>query len=425
MATRLQVLAAVVLGLPCAVLAQPPDAPGDTSTAQVEGRLPLLPLKLADFLASHKADSRLTLKMDNVTPAEIAQEVKRQTGIEIVPDLSLLGEGEKAPRYSVEAKDQTFWQAIRAWNREQNGPRVVRDYGANRFRMFHGQVSDPGMGFPIGPCLLVVSAMQQGEMRMIQLREAGPGEPPALTRSDYSSLSFQSRVLIDPRLQPFVSAVVADVEAATYDQGRPLKVRSRDAYNSVHGIGNGEFDAGLAFDLPPQNARRISTLRGVLRLAVITRSQKWELDLATTPKASQRFDSEGGGAIVHFEGLEPSGEGWSAKFLDSRLPGAPGPQRFLGGKDSTVTAASLSSNSLPHAVTILNSRGERLPASGYSRGPGEGGASKWDISLRRRRDQHGDFEPEEVGAPAKIIIDLPLEWREVQIPFEIKDLPLP
>ena len=165
----LQVVApVVVLAAPLfwlkVMCAQPPDVPVAISAPQPQEAprdLPLLPIMLDDWLKQNGGLSRLTLKMENARADDIAAEVQKQTGITLVPTGNMDGAEEQAPKFSVEATGQPFWEAVSQWNRSEkpDAPRLSlqRDW-QNRDRWQLVTWSNLASGrFQIGPVTLIAT----------------------------------------------------------------------------------------------------------------------------------------------------------------------------------------------------------------------------------------------------------------------------
>ena len=428
MATRLQVLAAVVLGLPCAVLAQPPDAPDEISNPQSAQYLPLLPIALDEWLAQNGGLTRLKLKMDGATADEIADEVRQQSGVEVEPYRDLRGDEDKVPRFSVEATGQPFWEAVLQWNRGTQAlymdslANVRHDSTLTGWQLVTWNLIESGIQAQAGPCLLVASEISVNRWRQRKLIPAGQSTESGL-------LALSGSLLIDPRLRPLILGKALVVEGATDDQGRAIKAGHEFLYPWL------EDSQELRFQLatPAHDATHLRSLKGLLRLAVVTKHQKWEIDLKAMPKAERKFKSAEAEVTLRFDGLVAQGNeapgvptephSWKALFYLKRTDIGPRRVFFSKGTDALFGARLGSHEDTTRAIRVLNAQGEVLPVKNFdSSGGGDEPTRLLDIKATIERGSQPDLQK---ATPAKIIIDLPLEWREVQIPFELKDLPLP
>ncbi len=394
--------------------------------------LPLLPIMLEDWLASNGGLTRLKLKLDNATANQIASEVKQQTGVEIVPDDSMRGAAQNVPHFSVEAAGQPFWEAVSQWNR-------VAKPDALRLSLWLGEWNSPGSlgvtwqpvsagrALNLGPCRLMLSSVQLSHSLSRSLDPAADPRlnPKAEGPEAQDSLSLTGSLRIDPRLAPRIEGLLWEIREARDDTGQALK--PDDSYDSPSLDGNPVPDANFSLSAPVGAARRLSLLRGVMRLAVLTKSEPWEIPLAVDPtatlKAQRSFKSDEAQVSVRFDGITAHPNGWSALFHLERKEA--GPRRVFKSQGENGQSASLGEdNDTTRAIRLLASDGhELLHYSSNSRSGEENGARTLDIEVNIERN--GEQKDLEKTTPAKIIIDIPLEWREVQIPFEFKDLPLP
>lgn len=427
---RLQVLAPLLLlAAPSLSRAQPPDVPNAISgpqTAQPRD-LPLLPIKLEDWLAQNGGLSRLKLKLDNATAQEVADEVRKQTGVEVVPSDDLQGAEDKAPRFSVEATGQAFWEAVANWNRPATpaAPRLYlqRDWqNNNRWRMVTWGGPEKGRSLQLGPVWMVASSLSVSHSRSQSLdSEQDPqANPKAEAPLESDSMYIQSSMQIDPRLRPLILGLIPQIDGVTDDRNRAIALSDNHQNPWI------EDSNYLSFSLqaPARDARRLRSLRGTLRLAVLTRRDRWEIDLKTSPSAEKTFKSQEAEVKVRMQGVAPRLNGWSLSLHLERKEAGPKRVFKAQGRENGSEAQLGSYNDTTRAVQVLNAEGQPLGTNGSnSRSGEENGTRTLDIVISI--ENTGQAQDAEKRTPAKIIIDVPLEWREIDIPFELRDLPLP
>jgi hypothetical protein len=376
----------------------------------------LLEMSPADWTARGGGLSRLKLKMDGATAEEIAAEIKRQTGVEAEADPHLKArEGQEAPRFSV-AADGPFWPAVMAWAKD--GLHLRRDYARrDLLRLSRSGQTHAGRSQTFGPCTLTASFISVHRSRSISLQ---PGAKPSAS----SSLSISASLLVDPRFRPQIAAQFAEVSSAVDDRGRAIAHGEPDHMYGDHGDA---IHVGINLAVPHEDATKIKSLKGTLHLAVATRREKWEVDLDATPTGEKVFESEAGEITVKFLGLSERGAAWVAKFSTSIKPSAPRrifkAQGHRGNPLQPGTAAELQ-----RSIQFQNSERKPLGMGGSSsRSEGFDGADRTRrISTLELTLAAPPNDPDlEKHQPAHLVIDLPIEWREVKIPFELKDLPLP
>jgi hypothetical protein len=414
-----------------ALRAQPPEEAAAAAVAvakEAEARDQALePMALDAFLAQNGGLSRLKLDMESATADEVAEEIKRQSGLEVTPDGNLRGDEAKVQRFWVRAEGE-LWPAVMSWQRDFKGKKegenrlhLRRDYNnRSRWMLSPWGHSQSGRLLQVGPCTLVASYISLNRSRSISL---DPDAEPEQTKPSplQSSVSIQSNVVVDPKFSPLLMGMLAEVESATDDKGRALK--PQENHNSPQY--DDEHSSYLHFSLggPEEDTKRIASLKGTLRLAVLTKREKWEIDLAAPPKAAQTWKSGGTEVSMRFDGLAPRLNGWTARFHVTRKD--PGPRRMFKANREHSWGISLGEyHDTARAIRVLNAQGQTLPSNGSeSRSSEHEGVRSLDLEINISRDGEGpDLER---GEPAKIIVDVPMEWREVRVPFEFKDLPIP
>jgi hypothetical protein len=383
-------------------------------------------MSVEGWLQQNGGISRLTLKMDNATADEIAAEVLKRTGVALVPEPRLRAPANGArpvPRFSVEASGDPFWQAIHGWNRGKDVLQLSR-YPRSLDRWL--LVSRPalllnGHETPFGPCLLVTSEVsvinsrRRVLSRTAQEKNAQEKQAPSAAAG---SLSISNWLLIDPHLRASVSAQFLQLDSATDDQGRSIGTQAEFTSPALT-FDSHPFPTSLKLAAPLADARMVN-LKGALRLAVVSMREKWRIDPRATPRAQREWETETGKVSLHFHGLEEKSGQWLAKFELAREAKAP-PPTFAPGKSLGLQLGG--AVDLRRAIRFLNSDAEEVAVVQSSTALGTVGTMK-TTSLELRLDGQGQIDREKF-TPTAIVVDMPLQWREVQLPFEVKDLPLP
>jgi len=181
--------------------------------------------------------------------------------------------------------------------------------------------------------------------------------------------------------------------------------------------------AQAAFDAADVDTSGPVTLRGELRFTVVAKSQKWMLGDLSKPA---KLDIERDGVPVHYEflGSSEAGGATSLKFAASNAANAPGSVVALPSPDPSVPSANLP---LYHFAGISSSGGLRLlkadnaPVEFLESGSGLQSVERSEFEVQTLPDPASG----QALTPAKAELDVPLEWREVRVPFEIKNIPLP
>ncbi len=248
------------------------------------------------------------------------------------------------------------------------------------------------------------------------------------------------------------------------------------------------LNSGLGFEIPlrskPAMGKRLIKLRGVLRFNVVTHSQHWETTQLDKPIGGAIFQN-GGEFGVQFDGLEKSGSSdmliarFSAQSRGAHLErmwrDRPATATIMRGTNDWSSSGSgqnfassfvvgdaiggggswgniLDFQGTPN-MTLVDENGlefnlspglqitklERnapgapsttIPTPDISPQPPEDVAQNWNYTEKRSIYFHTPYDPvardrAKMGRPAKLVLDLPLERREVVVPFEFTNLPLP
>jgi hypothetical protein len=281
-------------------------------------------------------------------------------------------------------------------------------------------------------------------------------------------LIFSLSALPDPKLVP--AGLRCEVVEAIDDKGNDLRLPNATA-NRFGGSSFNDLGAGsplqIALASRPSMGKRLVKLRGVLHFNVVTRTQHWETTDFTTP-VEDTLRLEGGEFKIRFAGLVPSGDGWRLTFeadstgshlkqfwnkrYEARRQGFVGPAgildftgvpamqlvddrgRIFQYRNSGGTAG-LHPRNQPEGVAALPASPDLSPVP-----PDVAQTWKYDearvftfsspsgrrvLGLNPGKSPIQDETPPPMGKPVKLSVDFPVERREVSVPFEFTDLPLP
>jgi hypothetical protein len=293
--------------------------------------------------------------------------------------------------------------------------------------------------------------------------ETPPGATPEEKRWN-DRLTLSTQLYVDPKLSP--SGLTCEIVEAVDGKGNDLRL-PEDATR----IFGGRSDAiQIPLSSRPAMGKRLAKLRGVLHFSVVTRSKHWETDLLQTP-VEDVLQLDGNNFTVRFKGVKPEAGGWSAvftaesrgghlkRFWESRFESSnpTGLSAVWGGTNPTGV---LDFTGTPQ-IDLVDAGGRSLRGmTGGSRRTlrgttsGNGAATSAPATLDASpvpadvavnwtytEEQTVNFRPEmgrlfrtdgltlprtpPIGPPVKLIVDFPIEHRQVSVPFEFTDLPLP
>jgi hypothetical protein len=411
--------------------AQPQDVPNSAGAGGQFGARPreedLLPLGLDEWMAQRGGLTRLKIKAQNATALDIADEVAEQTGLTVVIATELGGDDEKAPRFSVEANGEALWPALASWNRGRLPLGLVPNRASPGAWVLAPYDSTPkGAAVASGPGYFSVSRLSIS--RGVSL---GTDKKPLEAQT---TLTIQGAMRLDPRFAAPVLALAAQIDGAIDDQGRAIPTQATPQSPLQWGRAPDVSSLMLSLQAPAADAKYLRSLKGTLRLAVEVRGEDWEVNLAAapgeTPAQEKLFKSEEAQVKARFEGIAERGGNWVGRFTFERR--VLGPLRVFrsagreagAGAGVDVWRAMLGDFAeASNAIRVFTAEGFRLPSQG-----GSGGGIFQNGALQTTMEINvASARTAQPGAmlPTKIRARIPLEWREVRVPFEFSDLPLP
>jgi len=239
----------------------------------------------------------VTLSAKQMPLVEVFAAIEKQTGNKLIDNREQEAEapGEAKTEITIDLKAEPFWPAmdqildqaklgIYAYGGEDALSIVAR--GANDGHR-HGR------------------AVYKGPLRIEAIEVQAHRN---LRQPELKSLKLQLEVAWEPRLRPIaLSQPAIDVEATT-DTGQELKVGQPEAVLDVEvPTGTQAAELVLPFELPPREAKRITSLRGKLRALVPGRQAKFRFDdLAKAAGQTQRI----GGVRVTVDDVRKNNEIW-------------------------------------------------------------------------------------------------------------------
>ncbi len=470
-----------------AAQAQPQDPP---TTADDERTSLTPPMSLADLEKFIGGRTLLSVDLKNVPLADVASALGQAAGWKITsPPLG-------QPRYSLQAQNAPFWEALldhsrlirrgRAakdpstvdqtqlndFNLSKNGENwLLREAGempagyvskswpfllvgtqlTRTQKAFLGddEIQIPPksfdfMRFPVAP------APQFGKPKTKPKTEAETPEVPPEKRW-MDGLDFGISAFNDPKIE--ARELTVEVLQATDELGNDLRVPliARNRNRNLSGgnyysdnYGGGSTPITLALQSQPKMGKKLVKLRGNLRFLITTKLQHWETTALQTPVNGNIWQN-GGEFGTQFSGVKKDAAGngdwsltltaqsrgdhlrrlWNTRELQSfifsgwkmSLTDDKGQtfQTFLtGGRYSLNTGANQPPRPLSPDLSPLP-----LDISDWKY---EGEA---DFSFVAPQNSDSDAPEIKMGQPVKLSIDYPAEQREIVVPFEFDNLPLP
>jgi len=278
----------------------------------------------------------------------------------------------------------------------------------NQIRLMQGGGQMDGPFAVHGPFMIV--ANQITRTQVIQLGLAGQRR---VGGDDNFGVQFSAFAELTIRVVRSAGGV--KLEEVIDDKGNSLVPPNANLNDhGYYGGGEGVWTiyARLHFPDPKKAGRRITKLRGSTTFTVQTRSQRIELgDLSNLKDHAQVV----GNTRVVFKDFKKQGEGaglWHLRLTIGRgNTGAPG--------DVSETLQS----TVYQRLKVLDAKGQPLDHRGYS---STGRNEETEMTLHfGAGHRFADGRAQPTGEPVKLLWEVPTETRDVTVPFEFTDLPLP
>ncbi len=236
--------------------------------------------------------------------------------------------------------------------------------------------------------------------------------PASASRShtiDYSApenvsgnFSLQFTVMVDPKLQVARYSSTLRLDEATDEKGNSLigAAMAGGSYSS-----GSPFQCGLSAQLQykPGTGKRLAVLKGSASFSVMEKLDTWEL--GDILKASD---------VVH---LLPSGK-YTLKQV-TRVGAAYTGKVSINAPAEGNQPPMSDGGSLHQNLRLVDAAGKSYVVTGTS-GSGRGMGYDYTVNFSARGGEEGN-----PGEPVKMIWQIPVEMKELTVPVEFKDLPIP
>jgi hypothetical protein len=372
--------------------AQPPEPEKAQSSVPV--------ISIAQLIQIIGEPPPITFKAEQADRKTVIERFSQQTGITIGTRLlARQPEGAEKP-VTVDIKNLPVRQALKVLSRELKVS----------FRRMEG-----------GPALETIpstfeAAQEEGPA---SLNELGGIQLQGITYSRYLGFGNQQRAqpatlslsliaVFDPRLQ-VQGTSRPKIEEAVDNMGHSLISRQQDAMGGQFfpalGMGN---NIPLTL-IPHQQTRGITRLAGSVRLRVVTKTEKWEITDLFGDKPTTKTLPQFGNALVTMEPLRHAANGYELTIRAT--PQQPQQPMMVGGNSPLSFAVFRS-------IRLLDEEGREFNRGGYS-GGGNSDGYRITLNFSARGGANN------LGEPAKLVWEIPTEQRDVDVPFEFKNLPVP
>ena len=342
--------------------------------------------------ATDPGPTRVSLKLKNVLPQAAVAEVAKQAGVTIETINSAQGivAALTSPRVDVAADGKTLWETLRDICKDGAlMPQV--NYQSPRQIQLVPRPADVNPNYPtlpVGSCFLALT-------NVVSTFNA---DPVAVAKEPDRQLDVSLTLFAEPKLSVYRISSVATIETAVDEKGNSL-VKPRDPWEDRGGGGrnsNWMVDVACHLKYPPNVGDRIARLKGYASVIVAGKDQTIALKSPLTLKnADQNVD----GQMLRVVGVQKVGPNqYDASFVCSF--------------DSPILK---DWDDFQRVAKLVDRNGKAF----------QHGGGGWGMNGQKTLQFQVTFMGQGMSEPAELDITLPTQVKELRVPFEFTDLPLP
>ncbi|HZZ44783.1 MAG TPA: HEAT repeat domain-containing protein [Tepidisphaeraceae bacterium] len=339
--------------------------------------------------------SLVTLHVKDASPEVVLAELSRQGGYEIptLPENLFKQPGMQWGKMTMDFDQQSFWSVFRAFC-EKTGVRPNAMGNDRKFVVMQG--GDDSMQGPAvysGAFMVVANSVTRSSSVNF-----------ARDKIPTKSLNIQFSVFAEPKLNILGHDYYLRLSEAMDDRGNSLLMPVPQQYNSMGQDASSRWTLNAALAIPETVGTRITRIKGVSRVLMQTKSERWDVPGIGSIPANGVSKSIGGRKYVV--------EDFKAAGVDSY-------QLKLTMIREGARQSDWQQNGRGVRIIALDAEGKSLALNGWG-----GGGSNERLTYTYTFNQQNGMGGK-TGPAKKLVIEVPTEVKEVDVPFEFKDLILP
>jgi hypothetical protein len=335
--------------------------------------------------------SFITMHMKDAAAKSVFADLSRQCYVELKPWPENLFDQAGIPKITIDIDRKPFWEAMNLIA-DKTGI-DLRPYNNEGVRLMRGgfRMNSP-FSVVQGPFLVVATQITRTQTEMLA---NGGGSS--------SDFSMQMMVYSEPKLHVLSSSAAVTLEEVTDDAGNSLVPTSLDNRGYYGGAG-GCWNLFAQLKFPDHPGKTIARFKGSGGFLIQTRSQQVQIpDVKNVHEITRVV----GDMPILFHDLKKNAGTWQLRF--GANPQAFGPNRW-GQLQQSVQ----------QNLQLLDDKGQPLDHRGMSSSGNNNGVEFTLMFSADARPNGGSS-----GDPAKLFWEVPTASREIRVPFDFKDLPMP
>jgi hypothetical protein len=338
--------------------------------------------------------SLITLQMKGAAPREIFAEISRQASAELRPTPVNLWESKPWPKLDLDIERQPFWNVLH----EVCGKLGVAPQNNMAMEMVIGdRTAGPRLwgeapSAVSGPFLVVCSSINRSHS--VDLNQA---------KNVRRSCSVHFMIYPEPKMRVLQGTHTARIEEAVDENGTSLAMPGLPPDMGFN-VNHWPWNMSAALMPQPSTGQKIARLRGSGRFLIQTRSETAEVTEVLSAREATRSVA---GKRFKLKEIRRQGHQYIAMLTLYRAGWAPHEWNYMMYPQQTFR--------------MLDANG--VPLMRLGNGTSGAGPDQMDVDIQFQRQNWNGTE--NAGEPVKLVWEVPVETKEVTVPFEFKDLPLP
>jgi hypothetical protein len=353
----------------------------------------------------------ITLHMKGQTLATVVAEISRQSGASIEMN------GPQGLRVTIDADQKPMLEVLNSAASQahavlQNSPAYYRSDGqdaAPHLQINFGPGQDGQLQVTAGPVMARFTGIEHLNQLTapVEVRDFCDVQGSVLWEPRLSVAYYQAQSIPTVAVDENGLSLVPDGAVADPRQITAEKFRGPGSQNDPGGIS--QFSIGLK--VPPSAGRRLVHLTGQIHMWVVDRSQTGTIsDLQSAVKNRTTLSLPGGGIQLRVMGV------WSStSFVQVQLrPVQSGNSSADSSADSSQQQAAMLG---AIKVRVLDAAGHRWGQFARLQQFGDANHPQMIVMAQGREGENIE--------PKKVELDVPVSVKEIDLPYDLRDLPLP